>query len=174
MDESHIQIRAATIADKVVLGRMLELYQYDLSDIWEQDIDRQGEYGYQLDQFFESTDCHAFIATANQQYAAFALVNRHVKISSDGYWMDQFFVLKKYRRSGIGKMLAQHVFSQLAGTWEVGQMTLNTSARAFWRNVIDEFSGGNFTEQELTNAPWEGFIQCFGTVGIGGTDIELA
>ena len=43
--------------------------------------------------------------------------------------MDQFFVLKKYRRHGVGQLLARSVFAALPGRWEVGQMPQNGVAR---------------------------------------------
>jgi predicted acetyltransferase len=46
-------------------------------------------------------------------YAGFALADGAVKVGKSGHWMDQFFVLKKYRRSGLGAALARHVFEAL-------------------------------------------------------------
>jgi predicted acetyltransferase len=77
--------------------------------------------------------------------------------------MDQFFVLKKYRRSGLGKAMALRVFSQLPGYWEVGQMPDNTPAQAFWRAVIADLTDGAYTEQILTTGWWQGIVQCFGS-----------
>jgi hypothetical protein len=39
----------------------------------------------------------------------------------------QFFVLKRYRRAGVGLALAQHVFRSHPGPWEVGQMPGNVA-----------------------------------------------
>lgn len=33
------------------------------------------------------------------------------------------------------------------GNWEVFQINKNEPAQAFWRNVIKEFTGGQFTER---------------------------
>ena len=40
-----VEIRRAVPVDRPALSRMLELYQHDLSDIWDQDLDAGGEYG---------------------------------------------------------------------------------------------------------------------------------
>jgi predicted acetyltransferase len=156
-----IEIRNARAEDRPALQRMLELYQYELSDIWDQDLDAHGEYGYALDRFWSADGCHAFVATVSGHYAGFALADGAVKVGNSGHWMDQFFVLKKYRRGGLGAALARHVFDALPGRWEVGQMPYNLAAQAFWRRVIAEHSGGAFTETALTSCRWQGMVQAF-------------
>lgn len=158
---STLVVQAASLADRLPLLRMLELYQHDLSDLWDQDLDAHGEYGYALDRFGVEPGWHAFVATVAGRYAGFALVNPHVRIGPQGHWMDQFFVLKKYRRQRVGHALASAVFVALPGRWEVGQMPLNRPAQAFWRRVIGEYTAGAFTEHELRQGRWQGVIQVF-------------
>jgi predicted acetyltransferase len=151
----------APLSDRLAIHRMLELYQHDLSDIWDQDLDTHGEYGYALDRYWDTEGFYPFVAIVNGKYAGFALVNQAVRIGTHGYWMDQFFVLKKYRRKGVGQLLAQSVFAALLGRWEVGQMTENHPAQAFWREVIGAYTGGRFKEHEVRAGPWQGVVQVF-------------
>jgi predicted acetyltransferase len=155
------EIREATAADRAALQRMLELYQHDLSDIWDQDVDTAGEYGYALDRYWASDECRAFVARADGCYAGFALVDREAKVGQNSWWMDQFFVLKKYRHRGIGDKLARTVFAALPGSWEVGQMSANRSAQQFWRRVISDYTGGSYAEHEVVGGWWTGVVQCF-------------
>ena len=76
-------------------------------------------------------------------------------------WMDQFFVLKKHRRNGIGTAIALNVIASLPGYWEVGQMTNNLPAQAFWKRVIASHTQGKYTEHTLTSGWWQGIVQCF-------------
>lgn len=161
MTAPTIEIRRATPEDRLPLFRMLELYQYELSDIWDQDLDVHGEYGYGLDRYWADARCHPFVARIEGHYAGFALVDAAVKVNDVGLWMDQFFVLKKYRRSGVGKAMAISVFTELPAQWEVGQMASNLAAQSFWRTVIGQYTGGNFTEHALAGDWWEGYVQCF-------------
>ena len=158
---AQCEMRRATADDRLPLQRMLELYQHDLSHIWDQDLDEHGEYGYALDRFWADEGCHAFIATVAARYAGFALVDGAAKVATGGHWMDQFFVVKKYRRSGVGRSLARQVFAALPGYWEVGQMAENYAAQVFWRAVIGEHTGGRFQEHRLRGGEWEGVVQCF-------------
>ncbi len=161
MSQLKIVVRKAEQDDRLPLYRMLEFYQHDLSDIWDQDLDVHGEYGYSLDRFWRDKACHPFLALVNGKYAGFALVDGSVKIGEHGRWMDQFFVMKKYRGSGIGKSLATQVFAALPGQWEVGQMANNLAAQAFWRAVIDRTTKGQFKEHSLTEGWWQGKVQTF-------------
>ena len=160
-----IEIRRATREDRPALQRMLELYQHDLSDIWDQDVDTDGLYGYVLDKYWSIDGCVPFVATVGGRYAGFALADGAVKVEAEvgsaGHWMDQFFVLKKYRRHGLGRHLARAVFDALPGNWEVGQMLGNLPAQHFWRALIAEYTQGQFTEHELRGGRWEGFVQVF-------------
>lgn len=163
-----IAVRRAAGADRAALGRMLELYQHDLSDIWDQDLDAEGCYGYGLARFFAGDEAAAYIATANGHLAGFALVDRATKVAAGGHWMDQFFVLKKYRRAGVGSALAVAVFDARPGAWEVGQMPANAPARAFWHRLIGTYTGGRYTEHRLESGWWQGTIQCFSSPGAAG------
>lgn len=158
-------VRAAGPSDRLPLQRMLELYQHDLSDIWDQDLDAHGEYGYALDRYWDTEGHHPFVITAGTAYAGFALVNQAVRVGTHGHWMDQFFVLKKYRRRGAGQFLARTVLAALPGRWEVGQMPANLAAQAFWRKVIAEHTGGKFREHEIRSGWWQGVIQAFESPG---------
>jgi predicted acetyltransferase len=160
----QIAIRTLTAEDRPALSRMLELYQYELSDIWDQDLDAQGIYGYNIDRFGHTPEAHAYIASVNGCYAGFALVDRAVKVGTQGWWMDQLFVMKKVRRHGVGIALAQHAFQSQRGEWEVGQMRQNTAARTFWRAVIAQYTAGHFTEHDITEGWWQGTVQCFRSV----------
>ena len=158
---SKFEVRIASPDDRLPIQRMLELYQHDLSDIWDQDLDSHGEYGYALDRYWDTEGLHPFVATAEGKYAGFALVNQTVRVGAEGYWMDQFFVLKKYRHKGFGQLLATSALATLPGRWEVGQMPQNLAAQAFWRRVIGEFTSGRYSEHEVHTGLWQGVVQVF-------------
>ncbi len=156
-----LDIRPATADDRLPLYRMLELYQHDLSDVWEQDLDSHGEYGYALDDYWGDPACLPFVFVVAGRYAGFALVDADVRLAGSERWIAQFFVLKKYRRQGFGRAAARALFGLMPGRWEVGQMPLNTPAQAFWRRVIGEYTGGSFVEHRLDEGGWQGVLQCF-------------
>jgi predicted acetyltransferase len=161
MITNNIQIRRAQENDRAALQRMLELYQYDLSDLHPQEINDQGEYGYELDRYWRDSTCHPFVALVSGFYAGFALVDARVKLGVPGHWMDQFFILKKHRRSGVGSMLARWVFGALHGYWETGQMLSNLPAQSFWRRVVGEYAKDGNNEQVVSLGKSQWVVQSF-------------
>ncbi len=156
-----LQFRQAMAHDFPALQQMLELYQYELSDIWHQESDAQARYGYDLERHRTGEHFHAHVALAGSQYAGFALVSPAWVTRSKGCWMEQFFVLKRFRRQGAGFALARHVLDHHPGAWEVGQMTANTTAQAFWRQTISALTNGAFVEIVVKEGQWQGVIQQF-------------
>ncbi len=140
---------------------MLELYQHDLSDVWDQDVDLHGEYGYLLDEYWQGSGSCAYVILVQSNYAGFALVVPRPKFPDGQHWLEQFFVIKKYRRRGIGEAAAVALFDAKPGKWEVGQMHLNIPAQAFWRRVIASYSSGQFTEAKLTYETGWSLVQQF-------------
>lgn len=131
---------------------MLELYQYELSDIWPQDIDAEGRYGYDLSRHREGLRFHAYVVLQDDAYAGFALVAPAGVTRSAGCWMEQFFVLKRYRHSGVGAALARFVFSAHPGPWEAGEMFDNLPAQAFWQRVTQGWWKGIVQQLEVASA----------------------
>lgn len=158
---SALEVRLTTVADREPLRRMLELYQYELSDIWDQDIDGAGQYGYAMDRYWDIPGNYAYVALFEGRYAGFALVDDQVKLPGGQYWMDQFFVLKKYRRRGLGRELAARVIARHPGQWQIGQMVDNHPAQCFWRETLDAIGAREFRECAITTGWWQGLVQQF-------------
>lgn len=157
----QIHHRLAQDSDFPALAQMLELYQYELSDIWDQDLDAQGRYGYDLTRHRQAVQHFAHVCQVDGRYAGFALVAPATVTRAVGCWMEQFFVLRKYRRHGVGAALAGHVLRSHPGPWEIGQMTLNLPAQAFWRRVVGQLCGGHHVETRVTQGWWQGVVQAF-------------
>ena len=48
----------------------------------------------------------------------------------------EFFVMRKYRRHGVGTHAATRIFEQYPGRWTVREQVVNRAAAAFWRRAI--------------------------------------
>jgi predicted acetyltransferase len=156
-----LAVARAANSEHQLLQQMLELYQYDLSDIWDQDLDVRGEFGYSLERFWQDPNCVAYIFWIKEHPAGFALVDQEVKIPGGEFWMDQFFVMKKYRQRGVGGAAASIVFNTHVGHWQVGQMTDNLVAQSFWRNTIRNYTVNQYHETQITSGWWQGIVQSF-------------
>ena len=140
----EIEIKLAEYDEKPLLKKMLELHLYDLSIFDDYDLSKFGEYGYRyLDLYWTEADRFPFILRINKKLAGFALINKFAHTGRIDRAVAEFFVLKKYRRRGIGKKLALEIFQQFPGRWEVCTSANNLVAEQFWQNTIEQFAPDN-------------------------------
>jgi predicted acetyltransferase len=158
----YLEVTPAGIDDKPLLQRMMELYEYDFSEFEGTDLDAHACFGYPyLDHYWVEEGRHPFIIHVDGKLAGFALINRHTLLPGSQWSVAEFFVLRKYRRQGVGKQAAFRVFDQFRGAWEVAQIQDNIPAQKFWRKIIDEYTGGKFAETIMDGEDWKGVIQYF-------------
>jgi predicted acetyltransferase len=119
-------------ADRPVLRRLIELYRYDFSEFDRSDVGPHGEFGYPyLDHYWTEPGRHPFLVQVEGTWAGFALVREIPPFD-----MAEFFVMRKYRRSGLGREVALEIFRRFPGRWQVRELRSNPGAIAFWRTVI--------------------------------------
>ena len=95
-------------------------------------MDEQGRYSYAwLDAYREEPERHAYVIRVDSHPAGFALVR-----AEDPVQMAEFFVLRKYRRAGVGARAAREIIARHPGRWSISQLASNSSATEFWRRVV--------------------------------------
>ena len=159
-----LRIIEAKESQKEILQRLLELYQYDLSIVTDDDIDQFGFYGYSyLDCYWVEEKRYPYLFLFQESLAGFALVNEvNWLLENDGaHSMAEFFVLKKYRRRGIGTVAAQYILNRFLGKWEIRVLRENRSAIQFWREVINNLTSGRFVERIPDPHVWRGPVFSF-------------
>ena len=148
--------------DKPLLQRMLELYQYDFSEYEGTDLDAHGCFGYPyLDLYWREPTRHPFLIRVDGRLAGFILVNQKTYLERSQWGISECFIMRKYRRNGVGKAAAFSVFEQIRGKWEVHELQSNGPSQLFWRRIIAEYTAGNYTEVQWNGGGSAGPIQCF-------------
>src|SRR4051794_29927930 len=110
-----VEVVDARESDRSVLRRLVELYRYDFSEFDDADVDDHGEFGYRyLDNYWTEPDRHPYLIRCDARWAGFALVR-----SGDPNDMAGFFIMRKYRRSGVGRGAARDVLGRFPGRWTV-------------------------------------------------------
>lgn len=146
----EVAIARVPYADKTLLRNLMNLYIYDFSEYLGRAIGEHGffEYPY-LDHYWtEGDDRVPFLIRADGEIAGFVLVNDHTKIESrPARTIAEFFVLRKFRRQGVGEQAARLAFDLFPGPWEVSEIPQNLGAQVFWRRIIDRYTGGQWQEQ---------------------------
>lgn len=159
-------ILPATGADRSVLKNLMQLYLYDLSEIEGIDVDERGRFSYPaLDLYWTEAGRYPFLIRVDGRLAGFALVSQHSRLTGpfEGHTIAEFFILRRYRRMGVGRAAATQIFDRFPGRWEVATIATNIPAQAFWRSVIDRYTGGRYHEVWLQDERWRGPVQSFVT-----------
>lgn len=165
----QVELIEASQSEKPVIRTLMQLYQYDMSEHSGDDPDLHGLFDYQYLDHYWTEHGRAeegripFLIKVDGKLAGFVLVNGFAY--PDGTESDhnvaEFFVLRKWRRHGVGRTAARELFRRLPGRWQVGQERGNLPAQRFWRAVIGEVTGGRY-EQADSHAPgWDGPVQLF-------------
>jgi predicted acetyltransferase len=160
----NVQVVEAALEDRERLRALFELYAYDFSEHLGIDVQDDGRFQTpSLDDYWIDPLCHPFLITVDGKIAGFALVQERSRLSGvEGIRdMAEFFVLRKYRRGGVGERAATWLFLQFRGSWEVRERTENPIATLFWRRVIGRYTSGRFQEVELDDTRWRGPVQSF-------------
>ena len=149
---------------KDVLLQLSEYNAYDFSDIVDLDVDDTGRFGGAwLERHFTDSLCHPFVIRMDGKLVGFAIHEGRSRLTGDTGINDiaEFFVMKRYRKHAVGARVATALFGRFAGPWEVRELRRNAPAIAFWRKVIDRYTGGAYTELEWDDARFRGVVQRF-------------
>jgi len=163
-----VSLISVTQASRVALDNLMQLYVHDWSELLPMDVGADGRFPTPaLDPYFREDDHHAFMIEADEQVAGFVLVVSRSRITGTAgvHDMAEFFVLRRYRRQGVGLAAAAAAFARFAGPWEVRQRDENVAAIAFWRRAIDRFAAGCFQEARQDDERWTGLVQTFSSAG---------
>lgn len=153
-----IEIQRAFLSEKSILRNLMELCQHDYSEHNGDDVDEHGLFGYNyLDHYWTEPERYPFLVRVSGKLAGFVLV-RVVDSQEESviHAITEFFVLRKYRRQGVGRQVAWQIFDMFPGQWSIHQEENNWPAQSFWRQVIAEYTHGVYTEEHLQTEEWHG------------------
>ena len=155
-----LQIVEARAEDLAVVQNLVRYYIYDFSEYMGWDCPESGLFGGcdELPQYWgkapddpqfrwpEAWVGYPFILRVAGKLAGFALLRKLGDAAPPTFEVGEFFVLRKFRRQGVGKTVAQQLFDRFKGAWLVKQMEGNKPGQAFWRKTIGEYTGGDYEE----------------------------
>jgi predicted acetyltransferase len=142
-------IRASPEHEDVVKN-LMQLYIYDFSEYVGGDVDDNGlfpPYAGLEEYWATGSNRFAYVLKKNDKYIGFILV-RFIETEERSYFsIAEFFIMKKYRREGIGKAAAWQIFNLHKGQWEVYQKENNKPAQVFWNKTISGYTKGQFNDR---------------------------
>lgn len=136
----NVEVISATADQQPVLANLLELYIHDFSEFFAVEIGEGGRFIYpSLHLYWTEPDRHPFLIRVDGNLAGFALLRQN----PDSVWdMVEFFILRGYRRHGLGSEAAHRIWQKFPGRWQVRVMESNVSALHFWARAVATFAGG--------------------------------
>ncbi|MBT3315987.1 MAG: GNAT family N-acetyltransferase [Anaerolineae bacterium] len=150
----NIEIKSASLDQKSVTANLIELYKHDLSEFEQTDVNEHGKYGYKyLDHYWVEENRHPFIICVDKKIAGFVLVNDITVTGKSDLYIAEFFILKKYRRRGIGQKVAHSILSQFDVKWELSVSKDNSGGKVFWKKIVEGYTNRNYEVTENKNRP---------------------
>ena len=150
MDQSH----------DAILRNLFEFYLHDMAEWFEFESGEDGTYAYATEKFW-SDRYDVYFAYAGRIPIGFALVGPAEPYIGDPRAKDfeEFFVVRRHRREGVGRALASHIWNAYPGGWLIRVYQGNLPAMPFWRAAIADYTGGNFQEEvrDAEDRPWSYF-----------------
>jgi len=161
-----LAIDIATADERPILENLVQLYIHDFSELFagtpRADLGADGRYPVDIPigNWWLIVDHIPLLIRFHGKLAGFILLNAttHSGAAADRN-IAEFFVVRKYRRLGLGRAAAQAVFSRYPGRWEAAVMRANTGARDFWQRTISTHPAlTQFNAAERSHFTWAGTI----------------
>jgi predicted acetyltransferase len=147
-----VYLLRATPESAPLLCNLLELYIHDMSPFFPVELGPDGRFGYKkLPLYWSEPELRqAFFIRYGSRLAGFALATRGSPASDNPEDLDvaEFFILRSYRRLGIGCQAAAALWDALPGRWVVRVSKANQSGLSFWIKAISQYTAGNFVDRE--------------------------
>jgi len=158
----NISLELIKTEEKRILKNLGELYIYELSQYSPMDVNNLGLYDDldDLDLYWKEKNRYPYFIKVDNKLAGFVLVcdDRQIEEIKSNYAIDDFFILYKYKRQGIGKYCAKYIFEKYKGKWQIWFHPNNKSAKIFWTKTIDEYTKGKFEVIKNNEPFWDGSI----------------
>src|SRR5919106_2478552 len=110
----QIDLTEITEDQRPVLEQLAQLYMYDFTEHAHGDVEENGRFPYiNFDDFFGRSARHAYLVRVDGKIAGFALAYEGEAFRNEDervWWMDEFFVMRKFRRRGVGQRIATQLF----------------------------------------------------------------
>jgi predicted acetyltransferase len=132
----------------LLLRNLFEHYCYDMSEWFDLDTGADGSYAYDTASVW-GKEHEAYLAKIGTSIAGFVLIGSGADWLGDIGVQDvhEFFVMRKFRRRGVGQRMVTLLWNEHPGEWLVRVLEANAPALAFWRTAISDYSLGSYQEE---------------------------
>lgn len=142
-----MKVTLEPVANIQIVKNLFQLYLYDMSEYMGWPPNEDGLYLSEqavndLDTYMERDDHFPYLIKADDELAGFCFA-RSALFEDDRFDMGQFFVLRKFKRQGIGLKAFQQCVATHPGNWLVRVLPENAGPKAFWQKAIATVAQGD-------------------------------
>ena len=141
-----VTIERALINEKEVVVSLFNYYLYEFSDLTGSLLNENGTYLRNtslIDPYWAEPNHLPYFIKVNGEIAGFIFV-RYFPDEEELLDIDQFFILRKFKRLGVGSKAFKLCLAAHNGNWLVRVLKENQSGLSFWQNVIGSVTNNNF------------------------------
>ncbi|MEG1628484.1 GNAT family N-acetyltransferase [Pseudomonas sp.] len=123
-----------------LIRNLYQFYAYESSDWEQEDVEVDGRFYIHeehLARYWQDPQWSANLILVDGFIAGFLLVERSEFAALNALELADLFILKRYRRKGIGRAIASQVLMGGEFDWLVRFYDQDETAQAFWRAVLD-------------------------------------
>jgi predicted acetyltransferase len=143
-----VELVSASKLDKKIVYNLFRYYVYDMSEYMGWNPSKEGIYGSNtslLEIYWENDDHYPYLVYCNDELAGFSLLRKY-PADKELYDIGQFFVLRKFKRKGVGGKAFELSVSKYPGKWLTRVLLDNTGALKFWLSAIAQITNDNFSQ----------------------------
>ena len=142
-----IKIEHLSVDDKDAIKNMYQYYVHDLSEFNENlQIDSMGLFDISfVDSYYSEDHLIPLKITLADSIIGFVFCSTGQKVD---YVIQDLFILRNYRKRGIGKLAVKQLFDLYSGRFGLGILIKNEPAKLFWEHCFEDL-GINYTSSEV-------------------------
>lgn len=155
-----VAIFKASQEERGLVENLLQFYIYDFTEFTGAAILEDGSYRTlpDLESYWnESSENYIYLIKTDDEIAGFIFV-KEIEESKKYNFLAHFFILRKFRRRGIGQKAAELVLMKFPGEWKLYQLKNNLPAQKFWDRVIHHVSRGKINTKFENGRRYQSFI----------------
>ena len=135
-----LQLIATTAEQLPLIRNLYQFYAYESSDWEQEDVEGDGRFyihDEHLARYWQDPQWSANLLLVDGYIAGFLLIEGSEIPGMDALELADLFILKRYRRKGIGRAIATQVLCSGEANWLVRFYDQDEVSQAFWRTVLD-------------------------------------
>ena len=140
MSDTTVELIQTGPEQAELICNLYQFYAYESSDWEQEDVEQDGRFYIHeehLSRYWQDPQWSANLLLVDGYIAGFLLIERSELPGINALELADLFILKRYRRKGIGRALATQVLTSGETDWLVRFYDQDEASQAFWRSVLD-------------------------------------